>query len=173
MKNEYEVRGEVTAIFIKHKGKKLETIISTSSLERVSDFKNTWYADYSPNTDSFYVKGKIATDYRAQVTMNLHRWIMDAPKGMLVDHVNHDTLDNTLTNLRLVTHSQNQQNRKGEERDNRTWARGVTWSKRYRKWEVAMIINGKKKYFGSFDSLEEAKKCSADARKNFMPYATC
>ena len=38
----------------------------------------------------------------------LHRLIMkDCPKGMVIDHVNGDTLDNRKTNLRITTYSQN------------------------------------------------------------------
>lgn len=41
----------------------------------------------------------------------LHRYILSAKKGELVDHINNDRLDNRRENLRIANHSQNSQNR--------------------------------------------------------------
>lgn len=43
--------------------------------------------------------------------ISIHRTILDAPKGLDVDHINGDTLDNRRANLRLATRSQNVANR--------------------------------------------------------------
>jgi hypothetical protein len=58
-------------------------------------------------------------------TYLLHRVIMAAPAGMSVDHINHDTLDNTRANLRVCTHKENQNNRRGAQRNSTTGVRGV------------------------------------------------
>lgn len=55
---------------------------------------NLWYAFYS---------GKLG---RGKV----HRKIMNAPKGVNVDHINGNGLDNRRSNLRLCNQSQNQAN---------------------------------------------------------------
>ena len=44
--------------------------------------------------------------------VKLHRFITDCPVGMVVDHINHDTLDNRKSNLRICTNSENLQNLK-------------------------------------------------------------
>lgn len=46
-----------------------------------------------------------------QTRVYLHRWLLDAKKGELVDHKNRNTLDCRRDNLRLVTPSQNTRNR--------------------------------------------------------------
>ena len=40
-------------------------------------------------------------------TIRMHRLIMDCPKGMEVDHLNSDRLDNKRANLKICTHSEN------------------------------------------------------------------
>lgn len=49
-----------------------------------------------------YIKGK---------KIYLHRFLMNSPEGLIVDHINHQTLDNRRENLRVVTHSENMKNR--------------------------------------------------------------
>lgn len=82
---------------------------------------------------------------------------MNAPKGLVVDHINFDTLNNTKSNLRVVTNRDNILHQpklilnpfsKG----------GVSWHKRDKKWMVRVWEHGKRKWLGSFKSKEEAEK---------------
>jgi hypothetical protein len=60
MKNKYEIRGEKTAIFLKSKKYgDMETLISTSKLEKAKEFPNTWCIAWSTRGKTFYVVGKI------------------------------------------------------------------------------------------------------------------
>src|SRR6185312_4468108 len=54
-------------------------------------------------------------------TIYMHRSIMDAPNGMVVDHIDGDGLNNRRENLRIVTHGQNLWNRRSK-------TDGVGWS---------------------------------------------
>jgi hypothetical protein len=45
----------------------------------------------------------------------MHRLILKAEKGQIIDHINHNKLDNRKENLRFVSHSQNAQNMKKKE----------------------------------------------------------
>lgn len=69
-----------------------------------------WYASGSEDDRSrgLYV---VAGDARGRRVF-LHRMIIDAPRGVRVDHKNHNTLDNRRANLRLATASQNAGNRR-------------------------------------------------------------
>lgn len=60
----------------------------------------------------FRVEHIVRDGKKTTSSIYIHRQIMNAVKGMDVDHLNHDTLDNQKSNLRVVTHGVNQTNRK-------------------------------------------------------------
>lgn len=158
MDNKFEVRGKYTAIFIKNSdGEFLESIISTMDLEKVRDFIGYWYATWSEGTDSYYAQGYGCLNGEEKRTTSLHRFIMDEPKGFVVDHINHDTLDNTYPNLRVVSQSVNALNRKNA---------GVTKYKG--KWQAKFTFKGKVYHLGYFDTEEEARRIVAKEKGEFI-----
>lgn len=67
--------------------------------------KSKWYAvNHNPSSKYYAMNG--GRD------KSVHRVIMDAPKGMDVDHINGDPLDNRKENLRLCTRRENCRNKK-------------------------------------------------------------
>lgn len=172
MKNEYEVRGEVTAIFLRHKGVLYEAIIDTADLPKAQQHPNTWFLSAKPEINAYYVVGRFIVDNKSYY-IRLHRFLMDTPAGMEVDHINHNTLDNrTSLNLRNVTTLQNQQNRSGAQTDNKTSGiRGVSFHKKSQKWRAYLKINQKSIHLGFFDDINEAKKVVTEKRKEMMPYS--
>lgn len=94
--------------------------------------------------------------------LSMHRVVMNAPKGRLVDHINHDGLDNRKANLRIPPGNgrrENALNRKKELMSSNTSGfTGVCWHKQKRKWEVRMRMSGKNLYLGSFNTKKEATK---------------
>jgi len=69
-----------------------------------------WYAWYNTKTKSFYaVRMDVIGTKRVSVYM--HRVIANTPKGLVTDHINHDTLNNCKYNLRVVSYAQNNINR--------------------------------------------------------------
>lgn len=83
------------------------------------------------------------------VTTYMHRFIMDAPKGMQVDHINGDGLDNRRSNLRLATSSQNGWNRRARRPRKRAY-KGIT--PKGGKWLAKIVANGKTYHLGYFSS---------------------
>ena len=83
--------------------------------------------------------------------------------GRMVDHVNHDKLDNTRANLRVCTNSQNQQNRKGAASHNRTGLRGVC--KGRDGFRACVGTCGKVRYLGTFKTADEAARVAEAARR--------
>nr|WP_150959342.1 HNH endonuclease [Aneurinibacillus sp. XH2] len=158
MKNKYEIRGPVTAIFIPRKdGTQLETIISTFDLDLVDEFPNTWTATYSKQTDSYYVIGYLKAEKGRSKNVRLHRWIKEAPNGRVVDHINHNTLDNRRNNLRVVTQAANMLNRRAGKK-NTSGVPGVHFDIKRNKWHARIQIDGKRHDLGFFDDIDKAKE---------------
>lgn len=79
----------------------------------------------------------------------MHRFILNAPKGIHIDHINHDTLDNRKINLRLCTVSENLRNR-GPERTNKSGFKGVYWNTRDKVWRAQIKLHQQVKPLGTF-----------------------
>lgn len=170
MKNDYEIRGELTAIIINSpKYGRKEVLISTRKLDRAIEFPNSWHIIPSKSANTFYVQGNVPRKRGAAVL--LHRWLTNAPDGMQVDHRNHDGLINTDDNLRICTNAENQQNQKGAMRNSKSGVRGVCWYKRNRKWRAQICIKGRDIFIGDFDEIIDAEKAVKEARAKYMPYA--
>lgn len=87
----------------------------------------------------------------------MHRIIMKAPAGMLVDHANGDRLDNRKHNLRVCTKSQNEMNSIFQS-NNKTGYKGVFWDQNRAKYRSEIGIDGKRVFLGRFDCKHEAAR---------------
>lgn len=85
------------------------------------------------------------------------RFIMDAPPGTEVDHVNGDTLDNRRCNLRVCSSSQNKYNRAATVA-NTSGFKGVSFHKSRGKWQAGIKRDKEKHWLGYFQSAEEAAR---------------
>jgi HNH endonuclease len=103
-----------------------------------------------------------------------HRLIFLIHYGYLpkmIDHIDGNTLNNRIENLREATPKQNQQNSKLR-KNNSSGYRNVYWSKAAQKWQVYCRINGSMKHFGLFNDLELADLVAQEVRnKYFGKYA--
>ena len=180
MKNDYEIRGDVTVIFLDRKdGSRLECLIDTVDLERAQEFPWKWSAHWDRHTLSFYAEGKSSARKRnkdgaegKREYFSLHRWICNPPEGHEVDHIFHDTLDNRRSvNLRVIPKGFNQQNYYGARRDSGSGVRGVAWNKDSQRWIARFRINGKMHHIGSFVDKDEAERAVISARAKYMPYS--
>lgn len=88
----------------------------------------------------------------------------------MVDHIDHDTLNNTRNNLRFCTSAENQQNQKLLI-TNTSGVRGVFWDKSKRRWRAEMIVNKRKYRFGLFKEFQQAEAAIIEARAKMMPFS--
>ena len=163
IRNTYKINNKVTKISLYHKGILYETIIDTDDLEKVKKLGYTLQVNTHGLPYCFYREGGNIK--------YLHRFIMnlsDSDTDKVVDHINHNTLDNRKANLNIVGICENQQNRLGARKNNKSGIRGVSWDSKNQDW----IVNVKGQYFGRTKDKEEAKKLAEKKIKELMPYTT-
>lgn len=137
-------------------------IVSKSDAERV--LKHKWY--YVATTG--YAARNVTIEGK-QKTQLLHRFVMEAPEGrkVVVDHVNHDKLNNTRENLRFCSQRDNAFNRKiSSNYKGSVDTRGTT--KVGNKYIARIGVNWKQVYLGSFATQEEASAAYYEAAKKYF-----
>jgi hypothetical protein len=119
-----------------------------------------------------YAVAKIRRHGR-QATLFMHRVIMGLAHGDFrhVDHVNHDKLDNRLSNLRLATNAQNQHNQVPRTGASSAF-KGVVWHRRDKRWIARIHVQSKAIVLGRFtDEIAAALAYDAAARRHFGEFA--
>lgn len=72
-----------------------------------------------------------------------------------IDHINGNGVDNRISNLRSVTHSENSKNRRLQS-NNVSGACGVYWNKAMGKWVAFLNVDLKRVYLGCFTVINDA-----------------
>jgi hypothetical protein len=104
--------------------------------------------------------------------LRMHREIMKAAPGVLVDHKNLNALDNRLANLRLATREQNMHNRRKTRRNASSRLVGVFLEKDRNVFRVNLTYEGKKIYIGRFHSeIDAARAHDRAALKYYGEFA--
>jgi len=121
-------------------------IVDAEDYDWLNQYK--WYASKCKNT--FY-----ACRAEGGKTIRMHREIMQAPKGLVCNHINHNGLDNRKSNLRLCTNAQNCYNQRASATGTSKY-KGVCWHKCRSKWSARIRCDGKFYNLGDFDDQMEA-----------------
>ena len=108
------------------------------------------------------VENKSGNHYAARIECGrivyMHRQIMNASKGSIIDHKDRNGLNNTKSKLRLATSAQNTRNCRKTTKLTSSKYKGVTLSKRAKKWQANICYNGIHKNLGLFENEEDAAK---------------
>lgn len=156
-KNIFKIIGDYSIIYINRKDKILEVKVDTEDLDRIISV-GSWHAieDNTLQTTGYYMCHRYNNKTLGAGCIKLHRFIMNCPKNKIVDHINHDTLDNRKCNLRICTIFENQQNL----RNNKSGIVGV--HQRARGTWVGKISKNNKVYSKEFKTKEDAIRYRQD-----------
>ena len=90
---------------------------------------------------------------------------------MMIDHINHNGLDNRRENLRICTNAENNRHRR-KPKNNTSGYKGVCWDKSKKKWRARIEKDNKNIHIGYYNILEEAARAyDAKAKELFGKYA--
>jgi len=105
-------------------------LVDNEDFEYLNQWK--WYAYRNKNT--YYA----ARTYKKWIGM--HRVIMHTPEELLVDHIDHNGLNNQKYNMRNCTNAQNHYNQ--QIRNYTSEYKGVSWCQQQNNWRVSIKYNG-------------------------------
>lgn len=160
MKNKYRIVGDVVVILLRYKGRRFFTHVSLESLPKLMAFGGTWAVKpFGTFRTHFY-----AFTNRSSGTHRLHRFVTDAPADKVVDHIDKNTLKNTLDNLRVVTQKENMQN-KSVYKNSKTGIPGVNWSSKRSTYVVTFRSKciGTRKDFNDAVALRRSAESKEEA----------
>ncbi len=137
-------------------------IVDAADYDELSRYE--WWAIHNATTS-------YAVTRHQKRTLYMHRFITDAPKGMDVDHVDHNGLNNANKNLRVCTPKENAANRRPKAGCSSKY-KGVSWHVHRRKFRARITYEGKVHYLGCFtDEKEAARAYDKKAHELFGRFA--
>lgn len=142
----------------------LFTLVDDEDYDWLSQWK--WYAT-TKKGNTHYAKSD-GSKRKGLKKTSMHRLLMNAPKGRLVDHRDGDGLNNQKYNLWIPPGSgrtENALNRRELDPNNTSGISGVSWNRADKLWRAQISYKGKQICIGSFHTKEEA----AMAVINYLP----
>jgi hypothetical protein len=136
--------------------------------------KHIWYLDKSKLRDTIYAITLIQNEEGKNVRIKMHVLILGKHTGKVIDHINHNGLDNQRENLRVVTQLQNRQNsmKHNSRKKYSSKYKGVTRHPydegNQERWIASIRANGKSLRLGIFKNEIEAAKSYDEAAKMYF-----
>jgi len=98
---------------------------------------------------TYYVGRMISCNGR-QITRYMHQDIIFTPKGMQINYINHNGLDNRKANLCIRTHQQRNFARRPMA-NKMSGFKGICWNSYHHKWQARITCDYKRHFLGYFD----------------------
>lgn len=108
-------------------------------------------------------KGYAYNDYHSK----MHIKLLGQKKGLVVDHINRNKLDNRRNNLRHITNRDNVIN-SGMFSHNTSGVKGVCWDKTRNKWFAKIKYYGTTINLGRFNNIKDASRARKDAELKYF-----
>jgi hypothetical protein len=131
--------------------------IDSEDAERIG--QHTWAVSKRSNGRVYFLNNVTQPNGKNKM-VRLHRFVMNAPDVVEVDHVHHDYLDLRKSELRLATNQENMMNRRKHRNSTSTY-KGVSFYKQSGKWTSQIQHNGKGINLGYFPPTIDGELAAA------------
>lgn len=148
--NTYVEQDDSYVMLIESKGVTHEVLIDKDNYDDVKEYK--WclnHYGYAISERSFKENGNLF----------LHQFIINKKENRIIDHINQNTLDNRISNLRYATKQTNSMNSK---------VIGVSYRKDTNKWSAMIVVNGKRILLGCFEDYDDAIIARKNAEEKYF-----
>lgn len=122
-----------------------------------------WYAVHDGH--QYYAARNIKGSSGRWTKTKMHREILSAVPGAVVDHIDHNGLNNQKDNLRVCSQAENMRNRKTVNSNNSSGFIGVSLHHGTGKYQAKICKDRKQIYLGLFDSSSDAYHAYVRAAK--------
>jgi hypothetical protein len=109
-----------------------------------------------------------AQTYINRKAVFMHRFVMGAGKGEIVDHANRNKLDNRRENLRFCTKAQNNINSPVGPRSTTGFKGVYVTDRKARPYRAHIVVNNKQLYLGEYPDLISAARAYDEAAKKYF-----
>jgi hypothetical protein len=107
---------------------------------------------------NWHLRGEYAARFeKGGKRIFMHRQIMQAPEGMVVDHLDGNPRNNYRSNLRICTPAENARNRARQDCASSQF-KGVSWQRAAGKWSAVIRFEGRNPRRALFDDEVEAAR---------------
>lgn len=131
-----------------------------------------WYANKDRRT--YYLRTNVKNDDKKII--QFHRIYTECPTEMVIDHLNHNGLDNRAFNLKVCNQKDNLRfDRRQRRNDSTTGYKNISFDKRYKSYRVIITFDGKRytksfaiKKYGLLPALKNAIDYRDDKINEFL-----
>ncbi len=139
-------------------------LVDVEDYERVNQYK--WHIRRSNRSNTYYAARTVFVSKYNRKLVPMHRFIINAPDGLEVYHINGDGFDNRKANLRLATGFQNARN-KGKRNNARVSRYKGVKRNGSGRWHAVINYNCQRIYLGTYNTEEEAARAYDTAARKY------
>ena len=138
------------------------TWLTNNNRHNAGELAGSWSYEGGYKRCRIYIEGKQYK--RARLAIFYTDGVMPID---MVDHINGDTADDSRNNLRQVSNTENQYNRRNPKISGNNKYIGVSLYSRTGKYQAKIRVSGVDKHLGYHDTPEEASKAYREAKAEF------
>ena len=141
---------------------KVEVLLDDEDYDKVIKEPYSLSVTYDKTIHNFYIA--FTRKPKNSNSRLLHRYLLNPPRGLTVDHINRNPLDNRRSNLRVCTQFINNQNQS----HNSSGKVGVCYCKRDNVYKAYIRYKGKQIHLGDYKTFNEARDARLKAEMKYF-----